>query len=204
MADDYPIPPDLSGGKKTAFVVEGRRKIHTVWEDLGGIEMAEEYDLSNDELLIRKFKKPTPIGGEGVWVYEIGEPPINPRGDKEIMESVNAPQFYRCDKPEQFLFKVRNISYPLKTYSVVVEKQELILRTSNKKYYKRFRITDMDRMRLPLEQNALTLSHDGNTLYIRYKKPTIIVEKERKAKEERMKLKEQRPPKDGDVDCNPQ
>lgn len=90
MADDYPIPPDLSGGKKTAFVVEGRRKIHTVWEDLGGIEMAEEYDLSNDELLIRKFKKPTPIGGEGVWVYEIGEPPINPRGDKEIMESVNA------------------------------------------------------------------------------------------------------------------
>lgn len=49
-----------------------RRKVHTVWEDLGGIEMAEEYDLYKDELLVRKLRKPTVLGGEGEWVYEVG------------------------------------------------------------------------------------------------------------------------------------
>ena len=38
-----------AGGKTTAVVADGRRKLHTTWED--GAEMVEEYDAKTDELL---------------------------------------------------------------------------------------------------------------------------------------------------------
>lgn len=34
--------------------------------------MVEEYDLQSNQLVVRKFRKPTPFGGEGPWEYEIG------------------------------------------------------------------------------------------------------------------------------------
>ncbi|KAH7827606.1 putative protein DPCD [Monocercomonoides exilis] len=204
LLDSLDIPPDLSGGQKNAFVVDGRRKIHTVWEDRGGIEMAEEYDLASDELLVRKFKKPTTLGGEGEWVYEIGEPPVKHGGDLLIAESSSAPYLFRQDEKLNFVFKIRNLYYPLSVYSVTVDGQQLVVRTSNKKYFKRISIPDMNRAKLPLIQSSVSFTHTGSTLVIRYKKPSPILETEAKAREERKKLKSERPPKDGDVECNSQ
>lgn len=37
------------GGKVSSSVSEGRRKVHTTWEDES--ELIEEYDLKTDELI---------------------------------------------------------------------------------------------------------------------------------------------------------
>lgn len=37
------------GGKTTSIVADGRKKVHTTWED--GAELVEEYDVKTDELL---------------------------------------------------------------------------------------------------------------------------------------------------------
>jgi hypothetical protein len=76
--------------------------IEKVWEDKGNIEMAEEYDLQTDELLVRKLRKPSVLGADGPWVYEIGfdccsllqiflgEPPLRRTDDLGINESANS------------------------------------------------------------------------------------------------------------------
>ncbi|KAK2964957.1 putative DPCD protein like [Blattamonas nauphoetae] len=201
MTENLPIPGDLSGGKRTVFVVDGRKKVHTVWEGPDEVEMAEEYDLSSDELLVRKFKTKNKFGGEGEWIFEIGEPPIKHHFDEELRESSNNPYLLRSDKVEAFVFRIRNLSYPLDVYSVNVEDNKIVVRTSNKKYFKRFIIPDMIRLKLPLEQKALSFTHTGNTLIISYQKPQVLLTTERVWREERRRTQGQRPPQNGDVQC---
>jgi hypothetical protein len=62
----------------------------------------------------------------------------------------------------------------------------------------------MNRYSLPLQQPAVSFKHQGNTLIIKYHKPPPIIEKEKKAKFDRTQIKAQNPPRDGDVECNPQ
>jgi len=45
-----------AGGKSTAIMSGGRKKVHTTWDDIG-IEMVEEYDATTDQLLLRKVKR---------------------------------------------------------------------------------------------------------------------------------------------------
>ena len=43
--------------------------MHTTFED--GVEMVEEYDISKDDLVSRKWKSPNIVSGKGdVWEYE--------------------------------------------------------------------------------------------------------------------------------------
>lgn len=83
------------------------------------------------------------------------------------------------------------------------------MKTANKKYYKRISIEDMDRARLPLESEGLSWSHDNATLVITYKKPPLIMQAEREAKQARLTAPAEDPKKapvgpDGDVDCKQQ
>ena len=50
--------------------------------------------------------------------------------------------------------------------SVDDEKQEIVIRTSNKKYYKRFDIPDMKRRGLKLDQSQLKWVYQNNTLVV--------------------------------------
>jgi hypothetical protein len=55
-----------------------------------------------------------------------------------------------------------------------------VVRTSNKKYYKRFDIPDMRRLKLNLEESSLVWKFQHNTLIIGYDKPDKIIEVEKK------------------------
>jgi len=51
-----------------------------------------------------------------------------------------------------------------------------VVRTSNKKYFKRISVEDMERAKLPLSGGALTWSHENATLIIQYKKPAAVLQ----------------------------
>eukprot|EP01027_Heterolobosea_sp_BB2_P011886 GEZU01017254.1.p1 GENE.GEZU01017254.1~~GEZU01017254.1.p1 ORF type:complete len:169 (-),score=33.02 GEZU01017254.1:206-712(-) len=168
--------------------------------------MVEEYDLETDELVVRKTRKPTKLGGEGEWFYEIGAPTNIRPAELLIAESNNNPVFVRKDATDAFQWRVRNLLYPKDVYSVSVDEaaQEIVIRTSNKKYYKRFDIPDMKRAKLKLDPSALSWTYTNNTLLVSYKKPDPIIQAERQAKQERQEMKNKKPPREGDVDCQQQ
>jgi len=96
-----------------------------------------------------------------------------------MLESSNNPLFVRQDTPTHFEFRIRNLPYPADTYQLSVDDatQEIILRTSNKKYYKRISIPDLragagDAAKL--DAKGLTHRHANNTLIISYAKPAWV------------------------------
>ena len=72
------------------------------------------------------------------------------------------------------------------TYSLDVdnEKQTLVLRTTNKKYFKVFQVPALLRTGVPLERASAKMSHNGgSTLVISYEKPGSVIEEEREARQ---------------------
>ena len=188
----------------TKMVSGGRRRVHYTFPDEG--EMVEEYDLQTDELVVRKRRGKTVLGAVGAWEFEVGEAPERHTVANEMMQASSSnPIFTRKDRPHCFEWRIRNLPYPKPTYSVTVdaESRQLVVRTANKKYYKRITIEDLDRARLPLEEAPLSIedldrarlpieeaplswTHENNTLVIQYKKPAAILQREKEAKIERL------------------
>lgn len=57
--------------------------------------------------------------------------------------------------------------YPQNVYSVTAEDDGTItIRTTNKKYFKKIRIPDLERAGLKPEQNRITFTHQYSTLII--------------------------------------
>ena len=202
-----PLWPE--GTKCTTMSSAGRRKVHYTFPDEG--EMVEEYDLQTDELMVRKRCSKTVLGATSEWVFEVGEPPARMTIENDMMRPSNAnPTLVRKDRVNAFEWRVRNLPYPKPTYSVTVEAEarQLVVRTANKKYFKRIDIEDMDRMRLPLEEESLSWTHENNTLIIQYRKPAEVMRREQQAKAERLTAPEEtaKPSSgpDGDVDCKQQ
>jgi hypothetical protein len=69
----------------------------------------------------------------------------------------------------------------------MVEDDLIVVRTSNKKYYKRIEIPDMQRLGLKLDGASLTWKHQHNTLIISYSKPKQVLVAEAKHLEEALK-----------------
>ena len=176
----------------TSMTTGGRRKMHYTLPDES--EVVEEYDVQTDELLVRKRRGKTALGALGEWEYEVGEAParLTIEGDMLRPNSSN-PALVRKDRPHAFEWRVRNLPYPKSTYSVAVDKEhnQVVLRTTNKKYFKRIDIPEMDRARLHLEDAAVTWTHENATLVIQYKKPMQIIQAERDAKVARLNAPEE-------------
>ena len=195
------------GTKMTTMSTGGRRKVHYTFPD--DSEMVEEYDLQTDELMVRKRCSKTVLGAKGEWVYEVGEAPARMTIENDVMRpsSVN-PVLVRKDRVNAFEWRIRNLPYPKPTYSVTIdpEQRQVVVRTANKKYFKRIDIEDLDRMRLPLEEKALSWTHENNTLIIQYKKPAEVMQKEQQAKAERLAAPDEsaQAQPEGDVDCKQQ
>ena len=69
------------------------------------------------------------------------------------------------------------------TLEVDNDKQALVLRTKNRKYFKVFQVPALLRAGVPLERSSANMSHNGgSTLVISYEKPGPIFEEERKAR----------------------
>jgi len=157
----------------------GRKKVHTTFDD--GSEMVEEYDEVTLELLVRKKRTRTALGKEATWEYMVGHAPeaFNP-DTSSINESSLNPIFSRKDSKLHFEWRVRNVPYPPGTFSVEIDDRDrkIVIRTSNKKYYKKFNIAELDHLNRPLEEDKLQWKHANNTLHIMYKKPKEVVDSE--------------------------
>lgn len=156
---------------------DGRKKVHTTFPD--GSEVVEEFDEKTGVLLLRRSRRPTTLGREAEWELEVGqvqERPFDPTSDM-VRPSQSNPVLVRKDTPEAFQWRIRNLPYPPEVYSVGVdhEKQQVVVRTSNKKYYKRIDIPDLSRLKLRLEDGALSWKHQYNTLVISYQRPPEVL-----------------------------
>ncbi|XP_033886158.2 protein DPCD-like [Acipenser ruthenus] len=111
------------------------------------------------------------------------------------------PVFMRKDTKTSFQWRIRNLPYPKDVYKLSVEQTErcCIVRTTNKKYFKKFSIPDMDRCQLLLESSALSFAHANNTLIISYQKPKEIL-----TLEVLREVKKMKGSSDGEVDCKTQ
>ncbi|MEQ2304310.1 hypothetical protein AMECASPLE_025715 [Ameca splendens] len=193
----------LKSSQKTALIHDGKKKIHYLFTD--GKEMAEEYDLKTDELISRKWRQKSTLGVQGVWQVEVGEPLNLPAGlDCDVIkENCSNPVFMRKDTKSSFQWRIRNLPYPKDVFSVSVEPSErcIVIKTTNKKYYKKFSVPDLDRSELPLDGSALSYTHANNTLIVSYLKPKEILTLEQELLKEVKKLKGT---SEGDVDCKTQ
>lgn len=159
----------LRTAKKTCILQDGRRKVHYLFCD--GKEMAEEYDHKTHELLVRKWRQKSALGAHGQWQIEVGEvsPPIVGALQPDFLkENSSNPIFMRMDTKTGFQWRIRNLPYPREVYNVTVDKKErcCVVRTTNKKYYKKFSVPDLDRCQMDLDENAISFAHANNTLII--------------------------------------
>ncbi|XP_078245569.1 protein DPCD isoform X3 [Pogona vitticeps] len=168
--------------------------------------MAEEYDMKTNQLLLRKWRQKNTLGAYGHWQLEVGEPNLHASEalDRDLIkESSTNPIFIRKDTKGSFQWRIRNLPYPKEVYSVSVEKDQryCVIHTTNKKYYKKFSIPDLDRFQLPLDTAALSFTYSNNTLIITYQKPTEIMTAEEELQKELKKIKAAN---DEDGDCKTQ
>lgn len=200
----HSTPPQLKQ-PKTAIIADGRRKVHSSFTD--GSEVVEEFDVVTDELLLRKSRRPTPVGGEGKWIVEVGLDENALRGfnpDLDLLrESSTAPVLIRKDNDEAIAFRIRNLPYPKEVFAVSVDDSTntIVVRTSNKKYFKRIELPDFVRMGVKLDPSNLSWDVALNTLVITYKKHLAVRVVEAQEKKERASTAAVRLKEDGEPQC---
>ena len=125
--------------------------------------------------------------GKEEWITEIGEEPVVRKDDEFLIkENDNNPIFIRKDTQYDFQWRIRNLHSTIDNFIVECdkEKQQIIIKTKNKKYYKRFNIPDLQRMNVPLDPSLLKVSYINNTLVISYQKPKEVLAKEKEILDE--------------------
>eukprot|EP00767_Chilomastix_cuspidata_P002241 gnl/Chilomastix_cuspidata/2368.p1 GENE.gnl/Chilomastix_cuspidata/2368~~gnl/Chilomastix_cuspidata/2368.p1 ORF type:complete len:194 (-),score=56.31 gnl/Chilomastix_cuspidata/2368:990-1571(-) len=187
----------IPGGKKTALVKDGLKKIHTVFDDT--TEVVEEFDLATDTLVVRKWKRPNVLGALGDWEFEVGE---DPRGTCRTVTSglsfsAATPVVVRNDLEECYLFMIRNMPWPLSNYYVKCEDDKIVVRTQNRKFFKELAISDLGRNGIKPLDSFIKVQHHNNTLFILYTKPPRIRDIEKRARLERASASA----REGDVQC---
>ncbi|KAJ8688042.1 hypothetical protein QAD02_023837 [Eretmocerus hayati] len=190
----------LQDAKKTAIIQDGKRKVHFLMED--GREMVEEYNMDTNVLVKRAWKQKGKLGQDIGWVIEVGDPEPSVTDNLDsigIRESSSAPIITRRVTKTALEWRIRNLSYPKDVFSVKAEDDGTItVRTSNKKYFKKITVPDLERVGLKPEQERISFTHQYNTLVITYKKPPKLLDMEKKTFDMILKLKVS---KDGDVQC---
>ncbi|GBP22585.1 Protein DPCD [Eumeta japonica] len=145
--------------------------------------MVEEYNTDTEVLLRRTWKVRGKLGGEGKWDVEVGDPipDVTNAETIDIIESKDQPIVSRRNTRINLEWRIRNLPYPIDIYSINVNNDEkcIIVKTSNKKYYKKLHVPELARLTLPLEQNNIQASHSFNTLIITYRKPQMLLDMEK-------------------------
>ena len=182
-------PKQVKNGTRTYLINGDFIKFHTVFKD--GTEIVEEYGIYSEELESRRVKKIGMTGKES-WTTEIGEE-IKPRSNDEflIKENDNNPLFIRKDTPKEFQWRVRNLKGDSDNFMVECDKdkQQIVIRTKNKKYYKRFNIPDLERLNIKLDESLMKVNFVNSTLIISYTKPKEALAAESEILEEIRKVR---------------
>ncbi|XP_066598530.1 protein DPCD [Prorops nasuta] len=190
----------LQTAKKTAIIQDGKRKVHFLFED--NKEMVEEYHLETNVVVRRAWREKGKLGQNIGWVVEVGDPEPKQQDNIEvcgIQESATAPFITRRITKTSLEWRIRNLQYSKDVYSVTAENDGTItVRTSNKKYFKKLRVPDLERAGLTLDQDRISFTHQYNTLIITYKKPPALLDLEKKVLQEVLQLNAK---KEGDVQC---
>ncbi|XP_022828014.1 protein DPCD isoform X2 [Spodoptera litura] len=196
----------LLDAEKSCLKEDKLKKIHYKFQD--DKEMVEEYNVDTQVLLRRAWKVKGKLGGEGKWDVEIGDPmpdatPHIEGIGADFMESKDQPKLTRRNTRINLEWRIRNLPYPIETYSVSANNDErcIVIRTTNKKYFKRLQVPELDRLNLPIEQGNIQCSHSFNTLIIAYKKPQQLLDMD---KEWYLELNRVKPIKDIPNDCKTQ
>jgi len=181
-----------NGGTRTYLISGDFIKFHTVYKD--GTEIVEEYSLYSEEIESRRVKKVTMTGKEN-WTTEIGEE-IKRNNNEDFLikeNNDNNPIFIRKDTKENFEYRIRNLKGDADNFMIDIDKDkdEIVIRTKNKKYYKRFNIPDLKRLNLNLNENNLKVNFSNNVLVITYKKPIEILNNEKEIIDEIRKIREE-------------
>ncbi|KAJ8910033.1 hypothetical protein NQ315_003463 [Exocentrus adspersus] len=191
----------LKKAKKSCIVDGKLKKVHFDFGD--GREMVEEYNLDTNVVTRRAWRCNKELKGEDKWDVEIGDPePVYNSDDMPLIrENSNQPIVSRRVTRMNLEWRIRNLPYSLETYSVTADQDSgcLVVRTTNKKYFKKLAIPDLTRLHLLPQQENVTFSHKFNTLIITYKKPKALLELEKSLLEEVEKVQ----PKHQDMDCKP-
>ena len=202
----------LGAGTTTALVTRGRLRVKTVYDEgICKCEKVEEYDVKTDELLLRKWRQNKGLAGMGKFNIEIGEEAgtstVNEvsvtDNNKDLLFRPNNnrnPVFMPQDTKMAWRWRIRNLPYPKDVYQITIDsdKQQIVLRTTNKKYFKRFDIPCLKRNGICLDRSDLSFSHEGSTLIVLYAKPRKILYQEEQARQARKKA----PKSDGEIDPN--
>ena len=182
-------PKQVKNGTRTYLINGDFIKFHTVFKD--GTEIVEEYGIYSEELESRRVKRIGMTGKES-WTTEIGEE-IKPRSNDEflIKENDNNPLFIRKDTPKEFQWRIRNLKGDADNFMVECDKdkQQIVIRTKNKKYYKRFNIPDLERLNIKLDESLMKVNFVNSTLIISYTKPKEALAAESEILEEIRKVR---------------
>lgn len=187
----------MLAGPKTSFIHGDRKQITSKFTD--GSEIVEEYDVITDELLLRKRRSRNPLGGFSEWTVEVGTDSHSrnlARG--VIVEASGSPVVMRQDSKDAYIIRIRNLPYAKEVFFVSVERRdgdavgEIVVRTSNKKYFKRLDLPDMVRAGIALEPDRLSFDVKHETLIIQYKKPLSVLAAESAARKERAAMPSKR------------
>jgi len=118
------------------------------------------------------------------------------------------PKFIPQDTAQAWAWRIRNLPYEKSVYKLSVdeEKQQIVLRTTNKKYFKRFDIPTLKRNGEKLNPRAISCKYDNNTLLIQYMKPKSVLVAEREWREKQFKAATSKSEggSDGPGDCKQQ
>lgn len=189
----------LQSAEKTSMISGRLRKVLYKFPD--GRQMAEEYNLDTGIVQRRAWKKCKQLMGQPEWEVELGEEPRQLNwsanqpgagnggaGDADslagpeftLRESNTAPLLTKRITKKNIEWRIRNMPYPLEVYNVTVDPDQraIVVRTTNKKYYKVISTPDLDRCGAEMSQANLSVHHQFNTLIITYQKPAILCEME--------------------------
>lgn len=193
---------------KSSVIHGDRKQLTSKFTD--GSEMIEEYDVVTDALLLRKRRSKNALGGYTDWVVEVGtEAPSRNLDRALIVEASGSPVVVRQDSKDSYIVRIRNLPYPKEVFAVAVERQEgdgigkIVVRTSNKKYFKRLDIPDLERAGVPLDAACLSYDVQHQTLVIQYKKPLSVLTVEAAARKERAAMPSKRAD-NNNADCKQQ
>ena len=186
MAVSYP--------KATAYKTESYKTI--VYEEKGGIQRVDICEIDSGKLLATKQREKRTSGAYGPWEWVYGSP-VEQRQDVETMEmSSKNPIFFRQDTDDEWQWRVRQIPYPANFYNVTVDevKNQIVIRTTNKKYFKRIDAPEGEKF----DASKLQWAWAYSTLVIRHAKPPRVIAADRDMQKWRKNLPMQ---KDDDPDC---
>ncbi|XP_011182786.1 protein DPCD [Zeugodacus cucurbitae] len=183
----------LRSAEKHSMISGRCRKIHYKFPD--GQQMAEEYSLETGIVQHRAWRKCKQLMGEPEWDVELGETPrqinqalggggdadnSNMNNDFTLLESNTSPALTKRVTKKNIEWRIRNLPYPIDVYQVTADpdKRAIVVRTTNKKYYKVISIPELDRCNLLPAQANISTHHQYNTLIITYSKPPLLNEME--------------------------